>query len=265
MRDIVALSVVSHRQGALVLDLLRDMRRNVRSNVSIFLTVNIAETLPFRPSDFSFPIFIHENAVIKGFSENHNAAYRRCTETLKSRHFCILNPDIRLRSDPFPSLISHMNGMDGEVAAAAPLIKNIIGGVEDSARHLPTPWRILKKAAFKQPDVTPPHTTELFFPDWIAGMFMLFRSDIFGKVGGFDERYFLYYEDVDLCCRLRLAGYKVILDPSVSVIHDARRESHRNVRYMKWHVASMARFFTSPVFFRSLWRKWRNKEASGSV
>ena len=50
-------------------------------------------------------------------------------------------------------------------------------------------------------------------PDWVAGMFMLFRRETFAAVGGFDERYFLYYEDVDLCTRLALAGKRVVYCP----------------------------------------------------
>jgi hypothetical protein len=85
-------------------------------------------------------------------------------------------------------------------------------------------------------------------PDWVAGMFMLFPRDVFLKIGGFDERYFLYYEDVDLCARLTLADYKILLCSTVSVIHDARRSSHKNLRYMRLHSTSMLRFFLSDVY-----------------
>ena len=73
-------------------------------------------------------------------------------------------------------------------------------------------------------------------------MFMVFRTGVFKELGGFDERYFLYYEDVDLCLRLRHAGYEVILLPQVSAIHDARRQSHRNLRYLVIHASSLLRF-----------------------
>jgi GT2 family glycosyltransferase len=74
-------------------------------------------------------------------------------------------------------------------------------------------------------------------------MFMLFRSAAFRKVGGFDERYFLYYEDVDLCARLRRAGYDIRVEAAVRVVHDARRDSRRSVRYMAWHLSSILRYF----------------------
>jgi len=76
-------------------------------------------------------------------------------------------------------------------------------------------------------------------------MFMLLRRDAFAAVGGFDARYHLYYEDVDLCARLRLAGYDIRLVPSASVVHLARRQSRRDIRYLLWHLRSMTRYILS--------------------
>jgi N-acetylglucosaminyl-diphospho-decaprenol L-rhamnosyltransferase len=53
---------------------------------------------------------------------------------------------------------------------------------------------------------------------------------------------------VDLCARLRLAGYEVLWDSRVSVIHQAQRHSHRRLNHLKWHVVSLIRFFNSEVF-----------------
>ena len=82
-------------------------------------------------------------------------------------------------------------------------------------------------------------------PDWVAGMLLMFRAPVYAELSGFDERYFLYYEDVDLCRRLRKRGYEVRLVPSVSAVHDARRESRRSLRHMRWHLASVLRFLLS--------------------
>lgn len=72
---------------------------------------------------------------------------------------------------------------------------------------------------------------------------MLFRSEDFRRLQGFDEKFFLYYEDVDICARAWKSGMKVLACPSVSVIHDAQRASRRNLQHMKWHAASMMRYF----------------------
>jgi GT2 family glycosyltransferase len=81
--------------------------------------------------------------------------------------------------------------------------------------------------------------------DWVAGMFMLFTAEAYRAVGGFDERYFLYYEDVDICRRLRARGNKIVYEPAVPVIHEARRASRRDPRLMRMHAASALRYLLS--------------------
>jgi GT2 family glycosyltransferase len=79
---------------------------------------------------------------------------------------------------------------------------------------------------------------------------MLFRSEAFSAIGGFDEGYHLYIEDVDICTRLRLAGWTLRQCPGASVIHDARKQSHRSLKFTRWHIAGMLRYW----FSRSFWR-----------
>lgn len=246
----IRISVVSHGQGNLVRALLNDLAAmEGASDFALLLTLNLPETLPFGPADFPFPVRIVENERPKGFGANHNAAFRYGEAEGEFRYFCVLNPDIRL---PGPVLESLRRTLDADpgAALAAPLVVDATGTVEDSARALPTPIGILARGlrlALRRPAgaITPAEN-----PDWVAGMFMLFRARDFAAVGGFDERFHLYYEDVDVCCRLRLAGRGIRLDRNASAIHEARRSSHRDLRYLRWHLASMARFFTSGVFFR---------------
>jgi hypothetical protein len=61
-------------------------------------------------------------------------------------------------------------------------------------------------------------------------------------VGGFDERFYMYYEDVDICRRLWGQGWSIVLQPAAVVIHDAQRASHRRLRHMRWHAASALRY-----------------------
>ncbi len=76
-------------------------------------------------------------------------------------------------------------------------------------------------------------------------MFMLFRSETYRAAGGFDEAYFLYYEDVDLCRRLRAAGKSIVYQPEAEVVHEARRASRRQPRLALHHLKSMLRFLSS--------------------
>ena len=85
-----------------------------------------------------------------------------------------------------------------------------------------------------------PRDIELF-----TGGAVLLRAEFLRQVGVFDERYFMYYEDVDLCRRLRRSGFDVKLVPAAKAVHDAHRQSHRNARHLLWHLASMLRFLST--------------------
>jgi N-acetylglucosaminyl-diphospho-decaprenol L-rhamnosyltransferase len=236
---VLTLSVVSHAQAGLVAQLLGDIAAQVGSRPTVVATVNIPEPLPFKAADFPFPLEIVHNALPKGFGANHNAAFARC----RTPFFCILNPDIRLASDPFPALLATLQG-DPALALAAPLVRSPAGEIEASSRRFPTPSFILRKALLgppSEPDY--PIGERPLSPDWVGGMFMLLRAEAFRQVGGFDERYFMYYEDVDLCARLQDAGFGVVLDPAAEAIHAARRDSHRRPRHLGWHLRSMLRFW----------------------
>lgn len=222
-----------------MIDRLVVQLRNCREVTRIVLTRNIPEASGVVADSL---IEIIENAAPKGFGANHNAAFLNCHQPF----YCVLNPDIELDGNPFPTLLHCLD--DSAAALAAPLILAPDGEVEDSIRHFPTVGALLRKA-FGGPDgryaIAPGGLA--FSPDWVAGMFMLFRSSAYARLGGFDEGYFLYYEDVDICNRAWQVGMKVIACPSVSAIHDARRDSRRSLRHLRWHITSMGRY---------LWR-WR--------
>ena len=249
--NVISISVVSHEQAALVDHLLHDIESNCRAiSFELILTLNMDESLPFAADGFSFPIKVIRNESPMGFGANHNQAFTHAT----GQYFCVLNPDIRFSGDPFPSLLECLE--NPVVGVAAPLVLGEDGEVEDSARHFPTPLKIICKAfgGCKGGDYAV--RDELVFPDWAGGMFMLFPRSVFERLGGFDQRYFLYYEDVDLCARLQLLDYQIALCPQAQVIHLAHRSSHRSFRYFRWHLTSMLRFFFSPVYWRVQCRKW---------
>ncbi len=249
MKPLISISIVSHAQGDMVASLLNDLSRVcVHEEIEVLLVSNIPEDLPFKVVDFSFPLKIVRNEAPKGFGENHNASFANS----QGRYFCVMNPDIRMDASPFKRLIALFD--DDSVGLAAPVVVSPKGDVEDSARTFPTPLTIVCKAfggGGGKGDVSGQLPV---YPDWVGGMFMVFPSAVFQGIGGFDQAYFLYYEDVDICARLNLAGSRVALSPSAVVIHHAQRTSRRKLRYTLWHLRSMLRFFCSGVFWRVQWK-----------
>lgn len=236
----ITVSVVSHRQNALVNAFVEDVTRHCGSRVALLITQNVPDDEPLAVSGVPGAIEILRNDRRKGFGENHNAAFKRC----RTEYFCVANPDIRLRTDPFPRLVESLHSETA--AAAGPLVRNPAGAAEDSARRFPTAASLFRKLLRERPGPEYPVGQAALRVDWVAGMFILFRSDAFRQVGGFDERYFLYYEDVDLCRRLGERAGPVVYEPRAEVIHDARRASRHDLRLALRHASSALRFLVTP-------------------
>lgn len=233
----ICVSIVSHGQITMILPLLADLAKYSADNIEVILTINIPEQIPAAVNNCPFPLTIIHNPQPKGFASNHNSAFQQC----KSQYYCVLNPDIRLHADPFAPLLTQLT--DDKTGLVAAVMIDEVGNIQDSARKFPTVLSIARRVLTKE------RVSDYFLEnkpiavDWVAGMFMLFRSTIYRQLDGFDERYFLYYEDVDLCARLSASGYHIIINPQVRVVHNAQRRSHRNLRFLKWHISGMLRYF----------------------
>jgi N-acetylglucosaminyl-diphospho-decaprenol L-rhamnosyltransferase len=232
----IIFSIVSHGQLGLIKDFLEDFKAAVFDNVSIVLTVNIPEDESVLLDFDMLPISLIRNAEPKGFGANHNFALLQSSGDV----FVIVNPDIRLKNFNLDILLETLEADD--VGASAPVVLSSQGTVEDSVRRFPTLSRLLRRIIFgqRQPDYQ--WSNSAIQVDWSAGMFVAFRPEAFRSVGGFDERFFMYYEDADICRRLARSGWKTILQPATSVVHDAQRASRRSRQHMQWHLKSMFRF-----------------------
>lgn len=241
----ITLSVVSHGQISMIETLLQDIAKKCpQTALEVVLTLNIPEDLPASLEQLPYSLLVLRNETPLGFGENHNRAFNHS----RAPYFCVVNPDIRVASNIFPVL---MDGLQNpSFGVIAPLIVNGEGVVEDSARKFPTPFKILCKlfGGCRGQDYS--IGSALIEPDWVGGMFMVFRRDTYELLGGFDQKFFLYYEDVDLCARIRLNGLRVVMNPSVQATHLARRSSHSSAVYSLMHIRSMIRFFVSMVFLK---------------
>lgn len=232
----VTVSVVSHGQNALVNALLGDLQRHAADRIKLLITENVPDAAPLATGGLSCSVEIIANSCARGFGANHNAAFERCA----TPYFLVMNPDIRVDSDFLAPLLPAF--ADPRVGVAGPLVRSPAGRTEDSVRRFPTAASLLRKLFVDRAAPDYAVGTEPLEVDWLAGMCMLFRSDAYRAVGGFDEGYFLYYEDVDICRRLHARGAAVLYEPRAAVIHDARRASRRNPRLALRHLASMFRY-----------------------
>lgn len=235
----VTLSIVSHGQGALVCNLLKDISLGTDVNYRIILTLNISEDESFLDEFADLPLTIIRNRKVKGFGANHNAAFRRCDSVF----FAIVNPDIRANPLSIRPLLDLLAAPD--IGACGPAVFSASGVLEDSARFFPTFSRLFWRRVRKVRNLDYRLSNSPLPVDWIAGMFVVVKSTAFADIGGFDERYFMYLEDTDLCRRLRLKGFQVVLQPAAAVVHDAQRASRKSFRHLLWHCQSALRFLLS--------------------
>lgn len=242
----ITLSVVSHGHGALLWRLLDDLQlhKSLRG-VRVIVTLNVPEHFDVARWP-GLNLLILRNEQPLGFGANHNAAFLHST----GRWFVVLNPDLRLPDNPFPALIAAAEAHT-RPGVLAPRIMSLDGRDEDSVRLNLTPWSLLRRrfdtGAGRVP-LSVANSTQGFF--WLAGMFLMFSADAYRQIGGFDERFFLYCEDYDICARLHLTGKDISVVPAAKAFHAAQRDSHRSSRHFRWHLMSLIRVWISATFWR---------------
>ncbi len=240
----ISISIVSHAQNAMVNRLLSDLAViETHVNYKIIVTENIPGEVELLHAVAGKEVRIIRNASPQSYARNHNSALMHADGDC----FCILNPDVRLIQPVFAKLLAHIES--GEVQIVAPLVLDYIGNAQDSFRRIPTPGVLFQRRVLHQNLHPLPFVRgEFVYPDWIAGIFMLMPASDFRSLGGFDERYRMYFEDVDLCVRARLAGKRIGVDTNVVIQHEAHRSSRSSWRHFLWHLSSALRFFASPVY-----------------
>jgi hypothetical protein len=164
-----------------------------------------------------------------GFGKACNIAAREAT----APYLFFLNPDCELTQDCVTPLIAGIQAS----AAAAPLVLNPDGSIQLSFGPFLSIWneavqkhRTRNESSARIQKWLRAKTEAQFHPDYVSGCALMISADAFKKVGGFDENFFLYEEDVDLCKRLREAGHTVTYVPEARVIHARNRSTSKDAR-----------------------------------
>ena len=236
----VTVSVVSHEHGDEIPNLLRDFAAFAPTAIAeVVVTLNtpeaaLAQWIGVR--SWPFVVTVISNPEPMGFGANHDQAFGHC----KTPYFCIVNPDIRLTKDPFPALVSALEEPMG--GCAYPMQSNGNPKPLDLAREVPSPLSLLRRYLIPGSRRRPQPR------EWINGAFMVFPVAVFDELGGFDRRYFMYCEDVDICLRLQLKGYRLMPVASVTVEHEAQNASRMSLQHLFWYGQSLWRLWHSDVY-----------------
>lgn len=179
-----------------------------------------------------------------GFGKGHNYVMDR----LQSEFHAIVNPDIVLKEDAFSVLIDFME--EHNAGMSIPKLINEQGELLDAYRREPTVFDMYlrmftKKVWQKRRDyhsMKDQDYTQPFQVPFGQGSFLVIRTDLWKQLNGFDDRYFMYLEDADLCRRVNQVS-KLMYCPDATVIHKWEKASHKNMRLFSIHTKSMFTYF----------------------
>ena len=235
----ITISVVSHGHQQWVAALLEQLRTLHGDLIGhVVLTHNLpAGPVRRPPGGLAFRLTEVFNTAPAGFGANHNHAFSHCD----TRFFCVLNPDIELSDGAiWPRLLAAFTRPD--TGCAYPLLFNPDGSRQENERELVTPLALVRRHLLRRPQRR---------TDWVSAAFLLVRSEAWRSVGGFDERFHMYCEDVDFCLRLQLAGWR-LARADTRAGHDASWGSRRLGAHLGWHMRSLLRLWTGSSFRRYL-------------
>jgi len=241
---LITVSIVSHGDSKKVYRLLESIDKfEQASSIQVIVTDNLGREFADIDDSVWTSLDIIRNEAIKSFAYNHNRAF----QLARGKYFCVLNPDVLFEEKIFSPLIELLEREAADIVA--PLVVDANAVPQDSFRDFPTPVEIIRRRLpgyrFSSPTVDGDGLAQ---PDWIAGFFMLMKSETYRALNGFDEKFRLYFEDVDFCARARLAGLNLLVDTNKRIQHNAHRASRKKLMFLLWHVQSAIRFFTSPVY-----------------
>ena len=180
-----------------------------------------------------------------GFGKAHNLVLQK----LNSDYHLILNPDVAFRATIICELI-HQLEQNKNVTMISPKVVYPNGENQIICRRNPTVKVMISRriGLFTKKQYLDEELSKPFNPEFIHGCFMFFKTVDFIKLKGFDERYFLYMEDADICREIKQSGKEILYYPKVQITHIHRKGSAKKMNLLGHHISSARKYF----------KKWKN-------
>ncbi|WAC03499.1 glycosyltransferase family 2 protein [Lacinutrix neustonica] len=191
-----------------------------------------------------------ENKENLGFSKGNNIGVAEA----KGEYLCILNPDTVVAEDAFRTLLKFADAQNNVGIIGCRLIDGNGGFLPESKRNIPTVTVAVNKMLRKTKDYYAAHIQETGIgqSEILVGAFMLLKQQVYHEVGGFDDDYFMYGEDIDLSYKVSKAGYNNLYFGKVTTIHFKGESTLKDKIYAKRFYGAMQIFYKKH-FKRNLW------------
>lgn len=176
-----------------------------------------------------------------GYGANNNTGFDYLKQ-FEIDYFLVLNPDVKIDITDLTTFIIRKHASDFDLCGAK-VVEDGAFKMASHNRRTPALLDAFVSLVFKK-KLFLNDPNKFSYPDWIGGSFMLFKAKVFEAIKGFDESFFMYYEDADICMRAKKAGYIIHYDPSFSFFHSAQRAGHKLFSdHFFWNISSMIKFF----------------------
>jgi hypothetical protein len=266
MSEITA-SVVLYNTPETQLTRLLDCIRLSSVHIETYLVDNspVPRDLPC----FHLPGVVYVKAdTNNGYGAGHNIALRAVLDYAEF-HF-VLNPDIYFESTQLEKMIRYIK-QDSTIGQLMPKVIYPDGSLQYLCKLLPTPADLfLRRFSFGPLKKLQEARREVFelrhsgydralnIP-YLSGSFMLFRTSALRQVGLFDERFFMYPEDIDITRRMH-AHFRTVFYPDATVVHDHAKESYKSFRALRVHIWNLIKYFNKWGWLRDPQRTRFNQE-----
>lgn len=201
-----------------------------------------------------------------GYGAGHNIGFDLLANKHASYHL-VLNPDVEFNPNSLRPLLDFMD-QHLAVGLLMPDIRYPDGKRQHLCKLLPTPLDLITRRFLPLLGIKSRRDQRYELREWshdsiadipaLSGCFMLLRSTIFSEAGGFDQRYFMYMEDIDLCRRVGQLS-RTVFFPEIQVMHRYAKGSYQSMHLLKQHIISAVRYFNKWGWFVDRERTQRNK------
>lgn len=220
----------------------------------IFIDNSPDENLKKYLKHFQFIDYFHSKKNL-GYGAGHNIAIRKSIKNGFKYHL-VINADIYFESDVLSQMISYMNKNEN-IGNMMPKIMNIDGSIQRLCKLIPNPNDLIKRVIFKNPNrfekeyefsLKSFKYDKVAFIPYLSGCFMMLRISKIKIIGLFDERFFMYPEDLDLSRRIALK-FDSIFFPKCKVFHKHNADSKKNLKLFFIHAINMVIYFNKWGWF----------------
>lgn len=224
----LSIIIVNYNVKEFLKNLLQSLEpalKNLRAEIIVVDNASTDGSPEFIEQNFP-TVKLIRNKINVGFGRANNQAM----EIASGKYFVLINPDTIVKENTFEKLIDFFNSTR-DAGMVGCKVLNPDGTLQLACRRsFPGPWTSFTKVTglstlfpksklFARYNLTYLDENETNEVDAISGAFMMFKKEVYEKIGGFDQQFFMYGEDLDLCYRTQQAGYKVYYVPNTEIIH----------------------------------------------